>query len=294
MLEIKKLLVPVDFSPRSEAAAKHAAAIAAHFDAEILFLYAVPHGPYEHGLFEAGFNAGAVWPAAEEIESAVAAQLKEFMDRTAPKAKRFAQVASGGAAEKIREAAEQEQVDLIIMPTHGYGPFRRFILGSVTAKVLHDVSFPVLTGAHVEEIPEGEVRPYRVIACAVDSAPHSQVVLSWARDFSGSVGAELHVIHAAPAIEALPGEPEHWPADLAQTIAAARREQVEELMALFGAKGQVHVSCDDVRTYVPDVAAEIGADLLVIGRSPHEGTIGRLRSHSMSLIRESPCPVVSI
>ena len=294
MFEMKKLLVPVDFSPRSEAAAKHAAAIATHFGAEILFLYAVPHGPYEHGLFEAGFNAGAVWPAAEEIETAVAEQLTAFMDRTAPNAKRFAQVASGGAAEKIREAAEQEQVDLIIMPTHGYGPFRRFILGSVTAKVLHDVSFPVLTGAHVEEIPEGEVRPYRVVACAVDLAAHSEAVLSWARDFSGAVDAKLHVVHAAPSMEGLLGAPEHWPANLPETVTAERTAEVEELMSRLGVKGERHVACDDVSAYAPAVAAEIGADLLVIGRSSDKRAIGRLRSHSMSLIRESPCPVVSI
>jgi nucleotide-binding universal stress UspA family protein len=294
MFEIKKLLVPVDFSPRSEAASKHAAAIAAHFGAEILFLYAVPHGPYEHGLFEAGFNAGSVWPAAEEIESAVAGQLTAFMDRTAPNAKRFAQVATGGAAEKIKEAAEQEQVDLIVMPTHGYGPFRRFILGSVTAKVLHDVAFPVFTGAHVETIPVGEVRPYRVVACAVDLAPHSEAVLGWARDFSEAVGAKLHVIHAAPSIEGLTGEQEHLPANLPETVAAARKAQVEELMARLNAKGESHVACDEVSDYVPAATAEIGADLLVIGRSGEVGSLGRLRSDSMSLIRESPCPVVSI
>jgi nucleotide-binding universal stress UspA family protein len=294
MFEINKLLVPVDFSPRSEAAAKHAAAIAEHFNAEILFLYAVPHGPYEHGLFDAGYNAGAVWPAAEEIESAVAEQLAEFMDRAAPNAKRFAQVASGGAAEKIAEAAEQEQVDLIIMPTHGYGPFRRFILGSVTAKVLHDVSFPVLTGAHVEAIPEGEVQPYRAVACAVDLGPHSDAVLAWAKDFSAAVGAKLHVIHAAPSIEGLPGEPEYLPANLPETVTAARTAQVEELMGRVGAKGEIHVACDEVAAYAPAVAEGIGADLLIIGRSADQGTFGRLRSDSMSLIRESPCPVVSI
>ena len=40
------------------------------------------------------------------------------------------------------------------MPTHGLGKLRRFILGSVTAKVLHDLEAPVLTGAHVEGVDE--------------------------------------------------------------------------------------------------------------------------------------------
>ena len=39
----------------------------------------------------------------------------------------------------------------MIMPTHGYGVFRRFLLGSVTSKVLHDLGCPVLTGAHLTE-----------------------------------------------------------------------------------------------------------------------------------------------
>jgi hypothetical protein len=34
---------------------------------------------------------------------------------------------------------------MILMPTHGYGPFRQMLLGSVTAKVLHDSKCPVLT-----------------------------------------------------------------------------------------------------------------------------------------------------
>ena len=57
----------------------------------------------------------------------------------------------GDPASKIVELAREEHVDLIAMPTHGYGPFRRFILGSNTAKVLHDADCPVWTGVHIEE-----------------------------------------------------------------------------------------------------------------------------------------------
>ncbi|MGA8595805.1 MAG: universal stress protein [Bryobacteraceae bacterium] len=44
----------------------------------------------------------------------------------------------GDPAAAIVKCAQAEQVDLIMMPTHGYGPYRKFLLGSVTAKVLHD------------------------------------------------------------------------------------------------------------------------------------------------------------
>jgi nucleotide-binding universal stress UspA family protein len=52
-------------------------------------------------------------------------------------------VLEGDPAWRIADYSEKENVDLIMMPTHGYGPFRQLLLGSVTAKVLHDVKCPV-------------------------------------------------------------------------------------------------------------------------------------------------------
>ena len=48
--------------------------------------------------------------------------------------------------------AKANQIDLIMMPTHGYGRFRALLLGSVTAKVLHDADCPVWTAVHREEV----------------------------------------------------------------------------------------------------------------------------------------------
>ena len=59
----------------------------------------------------------------------------------------------------IADYAAKEKVDLIMMPTHGYGPFRRFLLGSVTAKTLHDAQCPVWTSAHLSE---SSAAPYRI------------------------------------------------------------------------------------------------------------------------------------
>src|SRR6266700_8075747 len=62
-------------------------------------------------------------------------------------------ILEGAPSQVIADYAAKEKVDLIMMPTHGYGPFRRFLLGSVTAKALHDVDCPVWTSAHVAEKP---------------------------------------------------------------------------------------------------------------------------------------------
>jgi hypothetical protein len=75
-------------------------------------------------------------------------------------------VLEGDPARQIVDYAHEEKVDLIVMPTHGYGPFRQFILGSITAKVLHDADCPVWTGVHLEEAPQ-VTEPHRSgISCA--------------------------------------------------------------------------------------------------------------------------------
>ena len=86
---------------------------------------------------------------------------------------------------RIRQAT-----DLIVMGTHGFGGFRRMLLGSITAKVLHDARCPVFTSTHAESTP-ATLPPLRTILCAVDYGPQSEAVLRWADEFARSVGAQL-------------------------------------------------------------------------------------------------------
>ena len=69
----------------------------------------------------------------------------------------------GDPAEAIVEFARSEKIDLIAMPTHGYGGFRRLLIGSVTAKVLHDVS---VSGFDRRPHERGACpKPCRVLEC---------------------------------------------------------------------------------------------------------------------------------
>src|SRR5579871_2891263 len=83
------------------------------------------------------------------------------------------------------------------MPTHGYGPFRQFILGSITAKVLHDADCPVWTGVHLERAPQEPSIAFKNIVCAVDLGPQSCKTLEWAAGMQKQFGARLTVVHAA-------------------------------------------------------------------------------------------------
>jgi nucleotide-binding universal stress UspA family protein len=62
----------------------------------------------------------------------------------------------------------------------------------------------------------------------------------------------------------------------------------------LGSEADVSIIADEVPHAVHDAAVNAKADLLVIGRSADHGVIGRLRTNAYSIIRQSPCPVVSV
>jgi nucleotide-binding universal stress UspA family protein len=198
-------------------------------------------------------------------------------------------VVTGDPAERIVEFAHREKPDLIVMPTHGYGLFRRFLLGSVTAKVLHDVDCPVWTGAHIPESYGQKTFPTswkwigRVL-CAIDPRTGAPALM-WARDIAAEFGAELVVVHAVSEAE---------PKDPAVVGAAQATRCVQCLMRNLSVAGEILIEEGDPAKVVRAAATRRNADLVVIGRSPREGVSGRLRTNAYLIVRDSPCPVVSV
>jgi nucleotide-binding universal stress UspA family protein len=179
-------------------------------------------------------------------------------------------------------------MDLIALPTHGHGPFRRFILGSVTAKVLHDADCPVWTGVHLEQAPKVGSIVFRSLVCALDLGPQSRKALAWAAAMAGEFKARLTLVHALPCIESRPGE--YFDQELVADLAKSAREELEKLRA----EAELVVEGGDAPHVVCGAAESRQADLLVIGRGSAAGMFGRLRTNAYAIIRQSPCPVVSV
>jgi nucleotide-binding universal stress UspA family protein len=168
-----------------------------------------------------------------------------------------------------------EKADLIVMPTHGYGKFRQFILGSTTAKVLHDADCPVWTGVHLQHAPVRRDPPQRVL-CAVDLGPQSSKTLFWAASLALEFGASLQLLHVTL------GAPE-----------AARRE-LDALRSFVHAEAEILVESGEPASAICAAASREQADALVIGRGSAAGVYGRLRASAYAIIRQSPCPVASV
>jgi len=278
MFPPKRILFPVDFSERCSDAARMVETFAGHFQAEITLLYVLEPLTYN----DLPFDASAL--TQEQLNGYLTEELKHFdVNRV---------LLHGEPASRIAEYAQANSFDLIMLPTHGYGRFRRLMLGSVAAKVLHDASCPVWTGVHMEQVPRLEDIAFRKIVCAIDLGEQSCPTLRWATEFAAEFGAGLTVVHAVPEakdVVSLYADPQ-----AKERLLVKATERVQAVKDCVGSGAEISVVADDIGYAACGAAGREKADLLVIGRSVAEGMLGRLRANAYSIIRQSPCPVISV
>jgi nucleotide-binding universal stress UspA family protein len=288
-LSINTILFPVDFSDRCRGAARYVETLAGRFGSRVILLHVLETTIGQPGDLDfGGLTTSLQW---EDRTARTQELLDRFLAEELSSLSVTRKLETGDPARTIIRVAHAEKVDLIMMPTHGYGGFRRFILGSVTAKVLHDAECPVWTGVHLETAPSLESIQLRRVLCAVDLTARSEAVISAAAEIAQENHAELALAHAVPGSEAIPEK--LLDCELRRHLMAQAREQLLELASSIGANSTLLVESGETARVIADLARNWLADLVVIGRGQHHG-FGRLRTHSYSIIRESPCPVLSI
>lgn len=290
MLPISRILAPVDFSDRCLGMMAYVSAMARTYGAEVTLLHIVP--PF-YGIPPTGLSGPAMIPVSPTILENKTKELEAFAVRELQGIPVRRQVYQGDMVAQIVDFARAEQASLIAMPTHGYGVLRRFLIDSVTAKVLHDVPCPVLTGVHIPERPAPQKVSFSHILCAVDLGPQSHEVLRWASRLASDFGAKLGIVHAMSALN--PGVTLLLSPDFEMEMEKPVRAALEQLQSGVGAESAaIYIEEGDAPKTVSAAAKSAGADLLVIGRGTVEDESGRLRTNAYAIIRQSPCPVISI
>jgi nucleotide-binding universal stress UspA family protein len=284
------ILFPVDFSERSRVARPFVKSLVQRFNAKLTLLHTlgVPRGFY--GGVDASYPIAVDW---EAMKDDTLAQLHKFMEvdeSFAPDVR--AVVVVGEAAAEIVGYAVLNGVDLIMMPTHGYGPFRSMLLGSVTAKVLHDCDCPVWTAAHTDAPSLPKHEKCENVMCAIDTNPDAVRLIRHAAELAESVHAKLRLVHAVPPVDHTPMTrfEDVFRADLMRIS----RESVMKLQEQAGTHFDVCMEMGAVSKVVHAAAAHHEADLVVIGHGKIHGALGRLRTNAYAIIREAPCPVLSL
>ncbi|GBD26063.1 TRAP-T-associated universal stress protein TeaD [bacterium HR30] len=136
----KRILVASDFSPIAQRALAYARALARKFDATIVLLHAVP--PV---LQVEGIDAAAVAREAEAWARQQAEKIKGEPAKTI--------IMHGPPVECIVREARKQRVDLIVLGSRGLSGWKKWLLGSVTERVLQSAPCPVLVVSKSVRIP---------------------------------------------------------------------------------------------------------------------------------------------
>ena len=191
MQEIKTILCPVDFSEFSERAARYAAAFAQQYHSRLIVYHCVSSAMALSGYPE-GIPVG--W---QDWSHRVNTQMENFL----LPCKLYnidvsSRIETGEPAAAILEIAKKEHVDLIVMGTHGFSGYEAILMGSVTNKVIHKATAPVLavckaTKTVLSSDPDEPLMLGKIL-CAVDPANIRLQMLSQAMSLARSNRSTLY------------------------------------------------------------------------------------------------------
>lgn len=296
MVQIERLLVPTDFSEASSHALPHALEIARKFKAEVIMIHVRTPFPGSSGQPEHEFFDGAKYEAYVERE------LEERSKEAGPEIQiRTAVKHNISAASGILEFAQENDMDMVVMGTHGGSALAHFFLGSVAEKVVRYSPVPVLTVAPSRSDYRQDA-VYKRILVPFDFSKHSRDAAKSAKLISDRYGARLQVVYVIEQ-EVLPGHHRAWKESVSRDAPELAAEAEKALVDGLGEAGihdvevcvEVGTGDGKAHTSIVRFAKDHEADLIVMGTHGLSGFERMLLgSTTERVVRIAPCPVLTL
>jgi len=271
MVDLKTVLLPVDFSDRSLEAARQARGITSRVRCRLVVLNVV-----ESRRTDLQFEPDGLF--VQELQSYLNRQFREapveyVMER-------------GDPAEIIDQVAREHRADLIVIAGRNRGPFEAFALGSVTAEVLCSAPCPVWVSLHKER---GPAPLFKSLLCPVGLSDSTGATLDWALQFAHAFHAACDVIHVAANSDNQEQRriTENW-------LTNAEREGLDSVRKELDGRGQLILAAGDPAGVIVAASVALKSDLLVMGRNRSRDEMERVHSLPFTLARRAACPVVVI
>ena len=301
MIEIRRILCPIDFSDHSRRALDHAVAIATWFESTVTVLNVYPVVPAaSNALGAASLTVSLPTPQDRE---ALLASMRGFTAAIESDVPFRFEIAEGNPASEIVERASAIPSDVIVMGTHGRSGLEHLVLGSVTEKVIRKARCPVLTVPRgmTDAVPAPPVR-FKRILCATDFSEASIRALDYAMTLAQEADAHVTAMHVVEVTPAPQSDVENALESkmLGAYVAAAAADRAGRLKGLI--PDTVHTYCT-VETKLAigkayreilRVASEQRTELIVLGA--HGRTISELLfgSTAHQVVRQARSPVLTI
>src|SRR5262249_4886765 len=146
MIQLKTILVPVDFSEASKKAVTYGLTLADQFDARLILAHIVPESSALMYAFPTDTTR-----IEKEQEDRARLEIQELVPAKYRGPHHVQTIVRTGTIEKeLLAIVRGEGVDLVVMGTHGRRNFARWVLGSVTEHMMREVAVPLLTVSHVD------------------------------------------------------------------------------------------------------------------------------------------------
>jgi nucleotide-binding universal stress UspA family protein len=301
MIHFNNVLCPVDFSDCSKLALGYAFAMAKRYSARLMVQYVL--APLNIFYYNYMLPGGPDQEFDQEMQRHAGEMLKGFTEEVlAGKCSCEELLSFGKPVTEILKAAKREQANLLIMGTHGRSGLERFLLGSVTEKILRKAPCPVLVvRCGVKQHPgadASEFGGYRGILVPVDLTEHSARTLSHAVELATDFQATLFIVH----ILEQPSSPGIDPSytgmllDYWTEIQSEARRMLDELVrsCVEGKVAEEHwVAIGRPAEEILLASREKNADLIVMGAKPSWLTnLGSMGTTAHRIICHAESPVL--
>jgi nucleotide-binding universal stress UspA family protein len=295
MLRVRKILFPTDFSEPSRLALDQALMWAEVQDAELLLLHVIATRAVDLVDPEARFPEPAEISARvkELANSELAKLVAAHQDR--PLRLRQMVRSATDVDEGILETARAENVDLVIIGTHGRRGAARLLMGSVAAEVLRRSDRAVLVVPARGRLRAGRLR--RILA-PVDFSEPSKRAVAEARALAAAAGAQLELFHALPNFEVpLPMNPGGFggASAIVADLEPAARAALADLATATGPPARIETELwqGPPASTILNRAEATEADLIVLASHGYNG-LDRLLLGSVTekVARLAHCPVL--
>ncbi|MCW8811620.1 MAG: universal stress protein [Ignavibacteriaceae bacterium] len=298
MLQLQKILFPTDFSRCADQALAHAVFLAEKYDAEIHVLHVVTLFKDQPGIISNEITETE--ETIRKLEDIAEKQLNKVVDLKGSDDMKIiaATKREVSAAPAILEYASDNNIDLIVMGTHGRRGLGHLLLGSAAEEVVRLAVCPVFT---IRELKEPKpVMQVNNILVPVDFSNYSKSALAYASKIAQSYKAQLQVLHIIeetmhPAFS-LSGKSSIF--DLVPGIKDDSRKRAEKMLKEVVSddiKSNVYVKGGRAASDIINFAKENSTDLIVIATHGLTGLEHMLLgSVTEKVVRMAHCPVFTV
>lgn len=276
LFEIKRILIPYDFSETAALSLEHAVFMAKLLKADIYLLHIL-----ESVSFTSAFGA-AFGNVDKKLESESNTKLdeigKQIHMNNGITVKSITEV--GRIYRKIVDVAKRENIDIIIMGTHGVSGYKKFNVGTNTSKVVEEAACPVISvQTHSKKIG------FKKIVLPIDNSPQSRQKVSYALAVARSYGSHICI---AGLID--------FSNEDNKRMFKLKVDQVGEWLLQHGVSVEKKfVEGDNLAKMTMQTAEELDADLIVIMTEQEPSITGFfLGTYATQVVNHSKIPVMAV